>query len=186
MDEVRNSVYQQMRAERERIAAETRLRASEAADADRVDADKDVRSFSPMPIVTEQIIRGEGERNAAEIYAKAYNRDPEFYAFYRSIDAYRKSIGKEGDVLVLDPNNEFFRYLNQSDGEAIATEIFTAIALVLIIEGMLPFISPQKYRQMVAEITRLSDNNIRNIGLVVMAIGLASVVLCARLSAGTI
>ncbi|MDH5456026.1 MAG: DUF2065 domain-containing protein [Gammaproteobacteria bacterium] len=50
--------------------------------------------------------------------------------------------------------------------------MFTAIALVLIIEGMLPFISPQKYRQMVAEITRLSDNHIRNIGLVIMAIGL--------------
>ena len=54
-----------------------------------------------------------------------------------------------------------------------STEIFTAIALVLIIEGMLPFVSPQKYRQMVAEISRLSDNNIRNIGLVVMAIGVA-------------
>ncbi|MGB5690472.1 MAG: DUF2065 domain-containing protein [Woeseiaceae bacterium] len=55
----------------------------------------------------------------------------------------------------------------------MATEVFTAIALVLIIEGMLPFISPQKYRQMVAEISRLSDNHIRNIGLVVMAIGVA-------------
>jgi uncharacterized protein YjeT (DUF2065 family) len=52
------------------------------------------------------------------------------------------------------------------------TEILTAVALVLVIEGMLPFISPAKYRQMVAEITRLSDNNIRNIGLVVMIVGL--------------
>ena len=52
------------------------------------------------------------------------------------------------------------------------TEILTAVALVFVIEGMLPFISPAKYRQMVAEITRLSDNNIRNIGLVVMVVGL--------------
>jgi len=64
-----------------------------------------------------QKIRGEGDAKAAEIYAEAYSKDPEFYAFYRSIDAYRKSLGKTGDILVLDPNNEFFRYLNQSDGK---------------------------------------------------------------------
>jgi membrane protease subunit HflC len=63
-----------------------------------------------------QKIRGEGDARAAEIYAKAYTKDAEFYAFYRSIDAYRNSLGKAGDILVLDPNNEFFRYLNQSDG----------------------------------------------------------------------
>ena len=64
-----------------------------------------------------QIIRGEGDARSAEIYANAYNKDPEFFAFYRSINAYRNAIGKKGDVLVLDPNNEFFRYLNQSNGE---------------------------------------------------------------------
>ena len=64
-----------------------------------------------------QIIRGEGDARAAEIYANAFNKDPEFYAFYRSINAYKNAVGLEGDVLVLDPNNEFFRYLNQSDGE---------------------------------------------------------------------
>ena len=60
--------------------------------------------------------RGEGDARAAEIYASAYSQDPEFYAFYRSIDAYRNSVGKSGDILVLDPNNEFFRYLNRSSG----------------------------------------------------------------------
>ena len=64
-----------------------------------------------------QIIRGEGDARAAEIYATAYNQDPEFYAFYRSIDAYRRSMGNAGDILVIDPNNEFFRYLNQSSGD---------------------------------------------------------------------
>ena len=64
-----------------------------------------------------QIIRGEGDARAAEIYANAYERDPEFYAFYRSINAYKNAIGKQGDVLVLDPGNEFFRYLNNSSGD---------------------------------------------------------------------
>jgi membrane protease subunit HflC len=64
-----------------------------------------------------QIVRGEGDAKAAEIYANAYNRDPEFYAFYRSINAYKQSMGKSNDLLVVDPNNEFFRYLNQSRGE---------------------------------------------------------------------
>jgi membrane protease subunit HflC len=63
------------------------------------------------------IIRGEGEAKAAETYANAYNQDPEFYAFYRSIQAYRQSMGKPGDILVLQPDNEFFKYLNQSSGE---------------------------------------------------------------------
>jgi len=63
-----------------------------------------------------QLIRGEGDAKAAEIYASAYTRDPEFYSFYRSMDAYRKSMGKQGDLLVLDPDSDFFRYLNESDG----------------------------------------------------------------------
>jgi membrane protease subunit HflC len=63
-----------------------------------------------------EIIRGDGDATAAEIYASAYNKDPEFYSFHRSIDAYRNSLGKSGDLLILDPDNDFFRYLNQSDG----------------------------------------------------------------------
>ena len=62
-----------------------------------------------------QIIRGEGDASAADIYASAYSQDPEFYAFYRSIDAYRNSLGRSGDLMVIDPNNEFFRYLNKSE-----------------------------------------------------------------------
>jgi membrane protease subunit HflC len=62
------------------------------------------------------MLRDIADATAADIYSQAYNKDPEFYAFYRSIDAYKKSMGKAGDILVLDPNNEFFRYLNQSDG----------------------------------------------------------------------
>jgi membrane protease subunit HflC len=117
VSEVRNSVYNQMREERRRVAAETRAEGSEAADLIRSTADKDRTVILAEANRDGQIIRGEGDARAAEIYANAYNKDAEFYAFYRSIDAYRNSIGRDGDILVLDPDNEFFRYLNQSDGE---------------------------------------------------------------------
>jgi len=117
MDDVRNSVYRQMEAERARIAAERRAEGRANAEEKRAEADKARTIILAEAYRDGQKIRGEGDARAAEIYANAYNRDPEFYAFYRSIDAYKKSMGKEGDVLVLDPNNEFFRYLNQSSGE---------------------------------------------------------------------
>jgi membrane protease subunit HflC len=116
MDDVRNSVYQQMAAERARIAAERRAEGRESAEGKRAQADKERTVILAEAYREAQIIRGEGDALAAEIYATAYNKDPEFYSFYRSIDAYRKSMGKKGDVLVLDPNNDFFRYLNNSDG----------------------------------------------------------------------
>ena len=117
VSEIRNSVYNQMREERKRVAAETRAEGSEAADLIRSTADKDRTVILAEANRDGQIIRGEGDARAADIYANAYNKDPEFYSFYRSIDAYRNSIGRDGDVLVLDPNNEFFRYLNRSDGQ---------------------------------------------------------------------
>jgi membrane protease subunit HflC len=117
MDEVRNSVYQQMAAERARIATDRRFTGRAEAEKRRAGADREVTVILANAYRDGQLIRGEGDAKAAEVYASAYTRDPEFYAFYRSIDAYRKSVGGQGDVLVLDPNNEFFRYLNQSDGE---------------------------------------------------------------------
>src|SRR5210317_1645757 len=103
VSEVRNSVYNQMREERKRVAAETRAEGSEAADLIRSTADKDRTVILAEANRDGQIIRGEGDARAADIYANAYNKDPEFYSFYRSIDAYRNSIGRDGDVLVLDP-----------------------------------------------------------------------------------
>jgi modulator of FtsH protease HflC len=113
---VRESVYEQMRAERAQLATETRAQGQEAAELIRSTADKDRTVILANANRQSQIIRGEGDARAAEIYANAYNKDAEFYAFYRSIDAYKKSIGNPGDLLVLDPDNEFFRYLNQSGG----------------------------------------------------------------------
>ena len=116
MDDVRNSVYAQMSAERARIATDRRSTGRAEAEKRRASADREVTVILANAYRDGQMIRGEGDARAAEIYASAYNKDPEFYAFYRSIDAYRKSLGRQGDVLVLDANNEFFRYLNQSGG----------------------------------------------------------------------
>ncbi len=114
---VRDSVYEQMRAERAQLAAQTRAEGVEAADLIRSTADKERTVILADANRQSEIIRGEGDARAAEIYASAYTKDPDFYAFYRSINAYRNSVGNDGDILVLDPNNEFFRFLNQSDGE---------------------------------------------------------------------
>jgi membrane protease subunit HflC len=116
MDDVRNSVYLQMSAERARIATDRRSTGRAQAEERRAGADREETVILANAYRDGQIIRGEGDAKAADIYAQAYNRDPEFYAFYRSIDAYRKSLGNQGDVLVLDPDNEFFRYLNDSAG----------------------------------------------------------------------
>lgn len=116
MDDVRNSVYLQMAAERERIAAQRRSEGRADAERKRAEADRERTVILANAYRDSQKIRGEGDALAAEIYANAYNKDPEFYSFYRSIDAYRKSMGREGDLLVLDPNSDFFRYLNDLDG----------------------------------------------------------------------
>lgn len=116
MEDVRNSVYQQMAAERARIATERRATGREQAEQMRAAADRERTIILADAYRDGQIIRGEGDARAAEIYANAYNKDREFYSFYRSMDAYRKSMGKQGDLLVLDPDSDFFRYLNESDG----------------------------------------------------------------------
>ena len=113
-DDVRNSVYQQMREERGRIAAERRAQGMEVSETKKSTADKERTIIIANANKDSQIIRGEGDAKAAEVYADAYNQDPEFYAFYRSIDAYRNSIGHSNDIMVIDPDNEFFRYLNKS------------------------------------------------------------------------
>ena len=114
-DDVRNSVYQQMREERARIAAERRAEGMEISEQKKSTADKERTIILADANKDSQIIRGEGDASAADIYASAYSQDPEFYAFYRSIDAYRNSLGRAGDLMVIDPNNEFFRYLNKSE-----------------------------------------------------------------------
>jgi membrane protease subunit HflC len=106
-----------MREERARIAAELRAEGREIAEDRRARADRERTVILADAKRDGQMIRGNADATATEIYANAFGRDPEFYAFYRSLNAYRDSMGNPGDILVIDPNNEFFRYLNQSNGE---------------------------------------------------------------------
>ncbi len=114
MDAVKNAVYEQMKAERQRVATELRSSGQAVAEEIRASADREVTIIRADANKESQMIRGEGDARAAEIYANAFNQDPEFYSFYRSIEAYRNSMGNNGDLIVMDPDNEFFRYLNQS------------------------------------------------------------------------
>jgi membrane protease subunit HflC len=116
-DDVRNSVYRQMREERGRIAAERRAQGVEIAEQRRSAADRKRTVIIANANRDSQIIRGEGDAKAAETYAAAYTQDAEFYAFYRSINAYRTSLGRPGDIMLVSPDNEFFRYLNSSTGD---------------------------------------------------------------------
>jgi modulator of FtsH protease HflC len=114
--EVSDSVYQRMEAERKRVANDLRSQGAGAAEKIRADADKQREVILAEAFRDAQRIKGEGDSKASEIYAEAYNRNPEFYAFYRSLEAYRNSLRSKADVLVLDPSSEFFKYLKNSGG----------------------------------------------------------------------
>jgi len=116
--EVSASVYERMRSERLRLARELRSRGKELAEGIRADADRQRTVILADAFREAEIIRGEGDAQAASIYADAFSRDPEFYAFYRSLKAYQESFTGEGDMFVLDPKSEFFRYLNSARGAA--------------------------------------------------------------------
>ena len=108
--EVNRSVFERMSSEREREAREHRAKGRELAEGIRADADRQQRVILAEAFREAEEIRGQGDAEAASIYAAAYNKDPEFYSFYRSLQAYRESFSSKSDVLVLDPDSEFFRF----------------------------------------------------------------------------
>ena len=111
-DDVRSSVYDRMITERNREAQEIRSRGEELAIGLRADADRQVTIHLAEAYRDAEQTRGEGDAQATAIYAEAYEKDPEFYAFTRSLNAYKETFSSRGDVLLLDPKSEFFRYLN--------------------------------------------------------------------------
>ena len=110
-DDVRSSVYDRMITERNREAQELRSRGEELAIGIRADADRQAVIFEAEAYRDAERIRGEGDAEATGIYASAYNKDPEFYAFTRSLNAYKETFSSKGDVLLLDPDSEYFKYL---------------------------------------------------------------------------
>lgn len=109
-EKVADSVYEQMRQERVRVANERRSTGAAEKEKIQADADKQRQIIISEAYRDAQRIKGEGDAKAAAIYAQAYSLNPEFYAFYRSLDAYRESFKNRSDILVLDPNSEFFKY----------------------------------------------------------------------------
>jgi modulator of FtsH protease HflC len=109
--EISDSVYRRMDAERKRVANE--LRASGAAEGEKIkaDADKQRQVILAEAYRKAQKTKGEGDAIATKLYASAFGRDPEFYAFYRSLEAYKQSFKDKNDVMVLDPSSAFFKYL---------------------------------------------------------------------------
>jgi len=112
--EVSQSVYDRMRTEREREARELRSEGKEKAEGIRADADRQRTVIMANAYRDAELIRGDGDAVAAATYAQAFNQDAEFYSFYRSLDAYRKTFGNGGDIMLIEPGSEFFKYLGQS------------------------------------------------------------------------
>lgn len=115
-DEVSESVFNRMRQERARTAAELRAQGAEMAEQIRANADRERTVTIASAYRDAEKLRGDGDAAAAQIYADAFKKNPGFFAFYRSISAYRRSLGQPNDLMVLDGKSEFFRYLNQADG----------------------------------------------------------------------
>lgn len=115
-DQVSESVFNRMASEREREAREHRSKGKEQAEVIRADADRQRTILEAEAYRDSELIRGEGDALASSIYAAAYNKDPEFYSFVRSLNAYQKTFQNKSDILLVDPDSDFFRYLKDSSG----------------------------------------------------------------------
>ena len=114
--EVSESVYRRMEAERKRVANELRSEGAAEAEKIRAGADKQREVIIAEAYRDAQRTKGEGDAKAAATYAQAFNQNPEFFAFYRSLEAYRNSFQSKNDILVLEPNSDFFKYMNSDGG----------------------------------------------------------------------
>lgn len=112
--EISERVYKRMESERERIAKELRAKGSEEAEKIRADAERQRQIVLAEAYRDSERLRGEGDATATKIYAQAFGADPEFYALYRSLSAYKNTFNSENDLLVVEPDSEFFRYFKDA------------------------------------------------------------------------
>lgn len=117
-EQTSQAIYNRMRSEREREAKEARAEGFELAQQIRADADRQRVVIVANAEREAQILRGQGDGEAINIYAEAFGRDEEFFSFYRTMEAYRESLGNDGTTMVLSPNSDFFRYFNDIRGGA--------------------------------------------------------------------
>lgn len=116
-DEVSTSIYRRMRAERTAVAKEHRSEGQEKAEEIRAEVDRRVTVMLADAERNARSVRGEGDAKAANIYANAYNKDPEFFAFLRSLDAYKSTFKDKQDVMVIEPDSEFFKYMKNASAQ---------------------------------------------------------------------
>lgn len=114
-EEVSESVFSRMRQDFDRQAKQLRAEGDENAEKLRAEADRQRTEIIAEAYREAEIVRGEGDARAADIYARAFTRNQDFFSFYRSLEAYRESIGTESDVLVITPDSDFFKYLKRAD-----------------------------------------------------------------------
>ena len=117
--DISERVYQRMEAERSRVAKDLRARGAEAAERIRSDADRERAIILAEAEQKAQEIKGQGDAEATAIYADAFNRDREFYRMYRSLNAYRNTFATPDNLLVIEPDSEFFRYFNQASPASV-------------------------------------------------------------------
>ncbi|GGF83772.1 protease modulator HflC [Alteromonas lipolytica] len=115
--EVSNSIFQRMRAERAAVAREHRSQGQEQAEVIKANIEAKVTVMLADAERNARQLRGEGDATAAQIYAEAYSKNAEFYGFLRSMDAYKASFNSKQDILVVEPDSDFFRYMNQRSGK---------------------------------------------------------------------
>ena len=113
--DVSNSVYRRMNAEREKEARELRSEGQELAEGIRASADREVTVLEANAFREAEMVRGLGDAEATRIYADAYNQDPEFYAFVRSLKAYQETFNAESDIMLIEPDNQFYQYLRSQN-----------------------------------------------------------------------
>ncbi|PSV42103.1 protease modulator HflC [Photobacterium indicum] len=115
-DEISESIYRRMRAERESVARKHRAQGREKAEVIRAQSELEVAKVLAEADREARVLRGSADATVAKIYADAFNQDPEFYNFLRSLKAYEKSFSSKSDILIVDPNTEFFKYMKESNG----------------------------------------------------------------------
>ena len=114
---VSDSVYRRMRAERERVARDFRSKGAEAAERIRADADRQRSIILAEAYRDSEVVRGEGDAKATDIYAEAFSKNEDFFRFNRSINAYKSNFSTADDIILLEPDSEFFRYFSNSRGQ---------------------------------------------------------------------
>lgn len=116
-ESVSESVYERMRSERQRVAQDFRSRGKAEGEKIKAVADRKAVIIEANAYRDAEKIRGEGDAKSAELYAQAYKKNPEFFSFYRSLGAYKKSMGNGGDIMVIEPDSDFFRYFKSESGQ---------------------------------------------------------------------